>query len=139
MRNSLINTRITSLYVSQPSTVVFACKTVTFRPDLQVSVGPRHDVSICACTTACLASELLVSMGLSLHLWFCMQNSYFWNRITNLYGYLTSPFVLYMQNRVISTRKLVSMGPSPHLWFYAFKTATLGPKLHVSMCPTPHL
>ena len=33
-------------------------------------MGPRHDLSFCACTTACLASELLVSMGPSLHLCF---------------------------------------------------------------------
>ena len=33
-------------------------------------MGPRHDLSFFACTTACLASELLVSMGSSLHFWF---------------------------------------------------------------------
>ena len=31
-------------------------------------MGPRHDLWFCACTTACLASELLVSMGPSSHL-----------------------------------------------------------------------
>ena len=93
--------------------MVFACKIVTFGPDLQVSVGPRHDLSFCACTTACLASELLVSMGLNLHLWFFMQNSYFWNRITSLHGYLTSPFVLCMQNSMISTRNTSLYGFQP--------------------------
>ena len=34
-------TRITSLYRSQPSSVVFACKTATLGPELQVSMGPR--------------------------------------------------------------------------------------------------
>ena len=33
-------------------------------------MGPRHDLSFCACTTACLESELPVSMGPSPHLWF---------------------------------------------------------------------
>ena len=33
-------------------------------------MGPRYDLSFCACATPCLASELLVSMGPSLHLWF---------------------------------------------------------------------
>ena len=70
MQNSLISTRITSLNGSLPSTVVFACKTVTFGPDLQVSVGPRHDLSFCACTTACLALEVLISTGPSPHLRF---------------------------------------------------------------------
>ena len=30
------------------------------------------------------------------------------------------------------------MGPSPHLWFCTFKTASLAPKLQVSMGPSPH-
>ena len=46
MQNSVICIRLTSLYGSQPSSVVFACK------------------------TAWLASESLVSMGPSPHLWF---------------------------------------------------------------------
>ena len=33
-------------------------------------MGPRHDLSFCACTTAWLASELLVSMGPCPHVWF---------------------------------------------------------------------
>ena len=33
----------------------------------------------------------------------------------------------------------VSMGPSPHLWFFAFKTASLATELQVSMGPCPHL
>ena len=34
------NVRNTSLYGSQPSSVVFACKTATLAPELQVSMGP---------------------------------------------------------------------------------------------------
>ena len=33
-------------------------------------MGPRHDLSFCACTTACLPSESLVSIGSRPHLWF---------------------------------------------------------------------
>ena len=33
---------------------------------------PRHYLSFCACTTACLASQSLVSMGPSPHLWFLL-------------------------------------------------------------------
>ena len=40
MENSNFSTRITSLYVSQPSSVVFACKTAHFGPEFQVSMGP---------------------------------------------------------------------------------------------------
>ena len=86
-------------------------------------MGPRHHLSLCACNTAWLASEILVSMGPNPYLWVlhskqrllepnnkslwvpalicgsCMQNSEFWTRITILYGSQTSPFVLYMQKQ----------------------------------------
>ena len=35
-------------------------------------MGPRHDLSFCVCTTAWLASELIISMGPSPHLWFML-------------------------------------------------------------------
>ena len=47
-----------------------ACKTATLGPELQVSVGPRYDLSLCASTTAYLASDLLFSMGPRHHLWY---------------------------------------------------------------------
>ena len=40
MKNNVISFRITSLYGSQPSSVVFACKTAALGPELQVSMGP---------------------------------------------------------------------------------------------------
>ena len=41
MQNTVISIRTTSLYMSQPSPVVFGCKTADFGPELQVSMGPR--------------------------------------------------------------------------------------------------
>ena len=41
MQNSAFSTRIASLYGSQPSSVVFACKTATLAPELQISKGPN--------------------------------------------------------------------------------------------------
>ena len=38
--NGVIMSRINSLYESQPSSVVFACKTTTLGPELQVSTVP---------------------------------------------------------------------------------------------------
>ena len=67
---SVLWSRITSLYGSQTSPVVFGCKTATFGPEWQVSMGPTHDLWFCACTTTCLASVLLVSTAPSPHLWF---------------------------------------------------------------------
>ena len=91
MQNNVISIRITSLYGSQPSSAVFARKTATLGPELQVYMGPRPHLWFFAFKTATLAPELQVSMGPSPHLWFCMQNSDFWIRITSLYGSQTSP------------------------------------------------
>ena len=35
-------------------------------------MGPRHYLLFCACKTACLAPELLVSMGACPHMWFLL-------------------------------------------------------------------
>ena len=123
----------------------------------------RHHLSFCACNTAWLAPKLLVSIVPTLICGLCIQNSDFWNRITNLYGSQTSPVVLWMQYSVISTRIAclywsqplsvifacktatfgadlqVSMVPRHNLSLCACKTAWLAPELLVSMCPSPHL
>ena len=70
MQYSVITTWITCLYGSQPLSVVFGCTAATFGADLQVSMGPRHDLSFCGYKTAWLASEILVSIGPSPHVWF---------------------------------------------------------------------
>ena len=112
MQNSDFRTRITCLYGSQPPSVAFECKTAHFGPE-QVSMDPRYHLSFCVCTTACLASELLVSMGPSLHLWFLHAKERLWTRITSLYGYQTSPIVLCMQNSVISILNTSLYGIQP--------------------------
>ena len=71
MQNNVICIKITGLYGSQPSFVVFACKTATLGPELQVSMGRRLHQWFFAFKTATLAPELQVSMGPSPHLWFC--------------------------------------------------------------------
>ena len=63
MQNSVPSIRNTSLHVSQPSRVVFGCKTATYGPEKQVSKSPRHDLSLCECKTALLASDSLVSVS----------------------------------------------------------------------------
>ena len=65
MQNSDFRTRITSLCGSKTSPAVFACIRAPPGPEQQVSMGPRHNLSFCACTTADLTSESLVSIGLS--------------------------------------------------------------------------
>ena len=67
---NVISHRITSLQGSQPSSVVFACKTATLGPKLQVSKVPRLHLWFFAFKTAALAPDLQVFMGPSPHLWF---------------------------------------------------------------------
>ena len=92
-------------------------------------MGPRPQMSFCACKTTWLASELLVSMGPSPHLWFLdaqqrlldqnykslsprphilfffwIQNSAFSTRFASLYGSLPSSVVLCIHNSDITTR-----------------------------------
>ena len=86
MENSVIITWITSLYVSQPSSVFFACKTAHFGPEFQSLWVPAL---ICS---------------------FCMPNSLFWTRITSLYGSQTLPVLLCIQNSLICTRISILYG-----------------------------
>ena len=48
----VISARINILNGSQPSFVVFQCKTAPFGSELQVCIGPRPHLSFCACKTA---------------------------------------------------------------------------------------
>ena len=70
MQNNVISIRITCLYGSHPSSVVFACKTATLGPELQVSMCLRPHLWFFAFKTAPLAPELQVSMLPSPHLLF---------------------------------------------------------------------
>ena len=111
-------TRITSLYGSQTSPIVFCMQ--------------NNVISIRI--TSLYGSQLS-------SVFFCMQNSDLWIRIKSLYGSQTSPVDLWMQNSVPTSRMtliylsqpssvvlciqnsssikeiLVALGPSPHLWF----------------------
>ena len=49
---SVPSIRITSLYGSQTSSVVMACKTETFGLELEFSMGPRPQLSFGVCKTA---------------------------------------------------------------------------------------
>ena len=102
MQNIVSSTRITSLYGSQLSSVVFGCKTATLGTELQVSMGPRPHLSFCACKTARFASQLQVSVGPRPHM-----------------SFITCKTVC------LASELLVSMGPSPHLWFLDAKQRLL--------------
>ena len=68
-----------------------------------------------------------------------MQNNVTNIRITSRYGSQPSFVVFAYKRATLGPELQVSMGPKPHLWFFAFKTASLAPELQVSMGPSPHL
>ena len=70
---------------------------------------------------------------------FWMQNSDFWIGITSLYVSQTSPVVLCMHYSVISTRNTCLSGSQSLSLVFAFKTATFGAELQVSIGTRPHL
>ena len=80
MQYRVISTGNPCLYGSQPLSVVFGFTTATFGAELQVSMVPRHDLSFCGCKTAWLASEILVSIGPSLHVWFLDAKQRLWDQ-----------------------------------------------------------
>ena len=126
-------------------------------------MGPRHDLSFCACNTAWLAPELLVSMGPNPYLWFLhakqrlleqnykylcvpalicgfyIHNSAFWTRISSLYGPRLHLWFWAHITACLTQEYKDYMCSSPRLWFCACKTATLAHELLVSMGPSPHL
>ena len=127
-------------------------------------MGPRPHLSLCACKTTRLTSELLVCMGPSLHRWFLHSKLRLYDQnykslwvpglICCFFAFTTASLILELivsmgprphlslcacKTTRLAPEILFSIGHSPHLWFFACKTATFGPEIQVSMCPTPHL
>ena len=95
--------RIISLYGSRPSSCGFCMHNSDLMdPNKQISMGPRDHLSFCACNTAWLAPELLVSIR-------------------------SQPLsvVFVGKTAIFGTEQQVSMGPRHHLSFCACKTACL--------------
>ena len=159
MQNNVISIRITSLYWSQPSSVVFAGKRATFGSELKLSMvtqtSPRvfckQNNVICIRITSLYGSQNSPMVS-------CFQNSDFSTRISNLYGSQpssvvlcihnsdimttinrlygsqSSPVVLCMQNNVISIRNTSLYGSqTPFLDFQNFKSLWV-PDLNYGFC-----
>ena len=116
MQNSDFRTRITSLYGSQTSPMVFCIQNSDFITRIASLYGSQPSPVV-----------------------LCMQNSVISTRNTSLHGSQTEPLVLCMQNKVISIRITSLYVTQPSSVVFARKTATLGPELLVSMGPRPHL
>ena len=68
-----------------------------------------------------------------------MQSSVFCTRITSLYGFQTSPVVLFMQYSVISIRLTSLYETQPSCVVFTCKTQTFGLEKHVSLGSRHHL
>ena len=116
IQNNVISTRNTSLNGSQPSSVVFACKTTW------------------------LASEILVSLGPSPHLLFLHAQQ---RLLDQNYKSLMVPDLTYVffafKRATLAPDLHVSIGPRIHLLFCECKTAWSAQELLVSMDPSPNL
>ena len=128
MQYSVINTGITCLYVSQPLSVVFGCKTASFGSEFQISMGSSPHLRFLHAKQWILAqnykslwvpdltcplvqSKRVICTRISSLYWFqpssvvlCLQNSDFMTRLTSLYVSQTSSVVLSTHNSVLSTR-----------------------------------
>ena len=126
-------------------------------------MGSSPHLWFCACKTATLAHELLVSIGPSTHLWFLHAKQQLLDQHASLYGYQTSPVVLCIHNSVINTRittfywfqlssvvlciqnsvlrtKIACLyGSQPSCVVFGCKTATFGLELQGSVGQRPHL
>ena len=116
-----------------------------------------------ACKTTCLASEILVSIGSSPHLWFlhskqglldpdnkslwyqtstaalCVQNSDLMTTIAWFYGSQTSPVIICMEISVPNIRITSIYGFQPLSVVFACKIASFGADFLASMGPSPYL
>ena len=118
---------------------VFACKTASLVPELQVSIGLRPHLWFFAFKMGTLAPELQVSMGSSSHLRFLHAKQRLLNQI---YKSLWVPGIIYgfvHKNSDFRIRITSIYGSQPSFVAFACKTATLGPEIQVSIGPRPHL
>ena len=129
MQNSSFWTRISSLYGSQPSSVVFACQIASFGQELQISMRPRPHLPFWALITAYLAQEWIDCIGSNSHLSFSScKSAWLAPKLLVSMGPSHNLSFLCMQNSMISTCITSLYGSQPSSVVFACKTATFGPE-----------
>ena len=139
MQNSHFCTRITSLYRSQPLSVVLHAKQrlldrinkSLWVPDITCRFVHAKERDLHQNNKSLSVPALICG--------FSMQNSDFWTRITSLYGSQTWPVVLCMYISVLSSRNTSLYWPQTSSVVFACKTAWLAPELIVSVDLSPHV
>ena len=115
MQNNVSSTRVTSLWGSQPSSVVFGCKIATLEPEILFSMGPNP------------------------HLWFLHSKQRLLDQNNKCLWVPALICGFGCKTATLGTELQVSMGRRPQLSFCACKTARLALELLVSMGPSTHL
>ena len=139
MQNSVISTWFTSLYGSQPSSVVFACKTATFGPVYESLCVPDLTCHFVHAKQRDLHQNIKLTWVPASICCFVHAKQRFWSRITSVYGSQTSSVVLSTHNSVLSTRIKRQYGFQPSPVVLCMQTATLALELLISIVPCPHL
>ena len=125
MQNSAFRTRITSLCGSQVSPVDSCNRNSVLTTRIASLYCPRPHLRIFANKTACHTSPYgSQTSPVDLR----MQNSVFSTRITSLYGSQTSPVDLCMKTACLPQEFLVFTGPRPRLGICECKTTCLAPE-----------
>ena len=124
MQNSVICTRMTSVYEFQPSSAYFFMQNSDFRTRL-TSLYWSHTSSVVLSThNSVLSTRIKRLYGFQPSpVVSCMQISDFNTRMASLYGFQLSSVVLFMQNSYFKTNLYWSQ---PSTFVFACKTATFG-------------
>ena len=123
IQNSDFSIRITSLSGSQSSFVDFACKTATLGPELQVSMGPRPNLCFLHSKQRLWHQNCKSLWVQDLTCRFVHEKNVIRITITSLYGSQPSFVVFACTTATLRPELQVSIGPRPHLLFCACKTA----------------
>ena len=114
MQNSVISTRIPSLYGPQTSPTVFCIQNSDFRTRITSLYGLQTSPTV-----------------------LCIQNSDFSTGVASLYGSQPSSVVFACKTATLAPELQVSMGPSPHLWFLHAKQRLLDQNYKSPRVPDP--
>ena len=101
MQNTVICTRMISLYVFQPSSVFFSCKTASLGTDLHICKGSSPHLWLLHAKQRHLVPNIKSLWVPDITCSFCMQNSVISIRITSLYGSQPSSMFFACKQRLL--------------------------------------
>ena len=122
-QNSVLSTRMTSLYWFQPSPVVLYKQYSDYRRIITCLYGSQTSPVLLCMQNSVLSiriTSIYGSQPSSVDL--CIQNSMRSSRMTSLYGSLPSSVLSEYKRETLEPELPVSIGPIPQVWFCASRT-----------------